>query len=103
MTKRSQRPVIPESVFTAARRRIGANLRLRRTLPPWGRLHVDRQVPFLVVYRRPSRPDAGTVYYMTQIFAQPAQRPTEENQQENRAYQGPAIPDLTHASIRRTE
>ena len=34
---------------------------VRRKLPQGGRLYVDRQVPFLCVYRRPSRrPDAGT-------------------------------------------
>lgn len=56
------RPRIPESLFTAARRRIAADKRLRRSLPVWGRLHVDRQLPFLVVYRRPQRPDAGTFH-----------------------------------------
>jgi uncharacterized protein (TIGR02421 family) len=34
---------------------------IRRKLPGWGRLHMDRQLPFLCVYRRPpDRPDAGT-------------------------------------------
>jgi len=41
--------------------RLGANRPVRRAMPGWGRLHVDRQLPFLVVYRRPSdRDDAGT-------------------------------------------
>ena len=35
--------------------------RVRRMLPVWGRLHIDRQLPFLCVYRLPrGREDAGT-------------------------------------------
>ena len=34
---------------------------VRRKLTGWGRLHIDRQLPFLCIYRRPpERPDAGT-------------------------------------------
>ncbi len=33
--------------------RLGENKRVRRKLPVWGRLHIDRQLPFLCVYRRP--------------------------------------------------
>ncbi len=34
---------------------------VRRKLPGWGRLHIDRRLPFLCVYRRPvDRPDPGT-------------------------------------------
>ena len=34
---------------------------VRRKLTGWGRVHIDRQLPFLCVYRRPpQRPDAGT-------------------------------------------
>ncbi len=41
--------------------RLAANKRVRRTLPGHGRLHIDRQLPFLCVYRRPSgREDVGT-------------------------------------------
>jgi uncharacterized protein (TIGR02421 family) len=41
--------------------RLAANKRVRRNLPVWGRLHIDRQLPFLVVYRRPTdRSDPGT-------------------------------------------
>lgn len=38
--------------------RLAANQPVRRSLPFWGRLHIDRQVPFLCLYRRPpDRPD----------------------------------------------
>lgn len=34
---------------------------VRRKLPGWGRLHIDRNLPFICVYRRPpDRKDAGT-------------------------------------------
>jgi uncharacterized protein (TIGR02421 family) len=52
---------IPNSLVSAITTRLGHGKRVRRTLPAWGRLHVDRQLPFLVAYRRPSgRDDAGT-------------------------------------------
>ncbi|MCA9122529.1 MAG: DUF1704 domain-containing protein [Planctomycetaceae bacterium] len=41
--------------------RLAHNKQVRRTLPQKGRLHIDRQLPFLCVYRRPTnREDAGT-------------------------------------------
>lgn len=41
--------------------RLAANRQVRRAMPGWGRLHVDRQLPFIVVYRRPAdRHDPGT-------------------------------------------
>ncbi len=40
---------------------LAQNMRVRRTLPDHGRLHIDRQLPFLCVYRQPDdREDAGT-------------------------------------------
>lgn len=42
-------------------RRLAQHQRVRRTLPQQGRLHVDRQLPFLCVYRRPvDEADPGT-------------------------------------------
>jgi uncharacterized protein (TIGR02421 family) len=42
-------------------RRLAQNQPVRRTLPERGRLHIDRQLPFLCIYRRPTdREDAGT-------------------------------------------
>ncbi len=41
--------------------RLARNLRVRRTLPEKGRLHIDRQLPFLCVYRQPAEiEDTGT-------------------------------------------
>ncbi len=41
--------------------RLAMDRRVRRTLPSKGRLHIDRQLPFLSLYRRPpDREDAGT-------------------------------------------
>ena len=43
----------PRSSSRTCARRLARNKRVRRTLPGWGRLHIDRQLPFLCVYRRP--------------------------------------------------
>ena len=41
--------------------RLASNKRVRRTLTDCGRIHIDRQLPFLCVYRSPSdREDVGT-------------------------------------------
>ena len=41
--------------------RLARNERVRRSLPDKGRLHIDRQLPFLCVYRQPpNHVDAGT-------------------------------------------
>ena len=40
--------------------RLSQNQRVRRTLPGGGRLHIDRQLPFLCVYRQRSDADTGT-------------------------------------------
>ena len=44
-------------------KRLAENKSVRRNLPTWGRLHIDRQLPFLCIYRQPSKgdpADAGT-------------------------------------------
>ena len=41
--------------------RLSEDKRVRRKLPIWGRVHIDRQLPFLCVYRKPEgRLDEGT-------------------------------------------
>ncbi len=50
-----------DSLIESVCKRIAKDLRVRRTLPGKGRLHIDRQVPFLCVYRQPpEHEDAGT-------------------------------------------
>ena len=52
---------IPARLIQTVCDKIAENKQVRRTLPVWGRLHIDRQLPFLCVYRRPpDRPDLGT-------------------------------------------
>lgn len=52
---------ISSSLIEAVCERLAGNQRVRRTLPAKGRLHIDRQLPFLCVYRQPSdSKDAGT-------------------------------------------
>ena len=50
-----------DSLIESVCRRIAKDQRVRRNLPGKGRLHIDRQVPFLCVYRQPpDHEDAGT-------------------------------------------
>ncbi|MBA3483306.1 MAG: DUF1704 domain-containing protein, partial [Pirellulales bacterium] len=50
-----------DRVIAAVHDRLSRNLRLRRTLPGDGRLRLDRQLPFLCVYRTPPQGgDNGT-------------------------------------------
>lgn len=56
----SSEPISAELIETVCTR-LNQNKRVRRSLPDGGRLHIDRQVPFLCVYRRPPRTwDEGT-------------------------------------------
>ena len=64
---RSRRPsAITQRTITSVVERIGGGKRVRRQLPVWGRLSMDRHLPFLVVYRRPVRAsDEGTEKLVT--------------------------------------
>lgn len=58
--KAPAREITPEFV-RAIRERLAGGGRVRRSLPVWGRINVDRLLPFLIVYRRPtSMEDRGT-------------------------------------------
>jgi uncharacterized protein (TIGR02421 family) len=53
--------LLSDGFVAAACQRVKEGKPLRRQIPPWGRVHVDRPLPFLVVYRRPThRNDADT-------------------------------------------
>ena len=53
--------VITSDFINDISRRLSEDKRVRRTLPGHGRLHIDRKLPFLCIYRRPlSRTDNGT-------------------------------------------
>ena len=59
-TKRLRAQITPALIDEVCER-LAQSKRVRRTLPEDGRLHVDRPLPFLCVYRRPeARSDAGT-------------------------------------------
>ncbi|QEG42012.1 flavohemoglobin expression-modulating QEGLA motif protein [Roseimaritima ulvae] len=49
-----------KSIAAAVARRLAKNRRVRRNLPGEGRLRIDRQLPFLCVYRSPAGDDVGT-------------------------------------------
>ena len=58
---KSESAVFSEREISAVIQRLAENKRVRRKLPIWGRIHIDRELPFLCVYRRPTaRPDPGT-------------------------------------------
>ncbi len=57
---------VPDRLIRQVRTRLAGGKRVRRTLPEWGRLAVDRPLPFLCVYRRPTRnPDNGAFRLVT--------------------------------------
>jgi uncharacterized protein (TIGR02421 family) len=61
MPSERQKTQFPPRLLQAVRDRLVANRRVRRVMPVWGRLHIDRQLPFLFVYRQPpGLDDAGT-------------------------------------------
>jgi uncharacterized protein (TIGR02421 family) len=60
-----KRTVISPEFNTEITERLRDNLPVRRTLPDGGRLHIDRQLPFLIVYRPPQgSPDPGTARFV---------------------------------------
>ena len=64
--KRTSSPAWPDDLVGLICRRLRDNERVRRTLPVWGRMHIDRPLPFLCVYRRPARRNsAGTERLVT--------------------------------------
>ncbi|HZJ49068.1 MAG TPA: hypothetical protein VFD97_08580, partial [Acidimicrobiia bacterium] len=53
--------VISDRLIAEICDRLTRNQPVRRTLPDGGRLHIDRQLPFLIMYRPPEKSDdAGT-------------------------------------------
>ena len=44
---------LSEQLIHSVCERVAENKRVRRSLPGWGRVHVDRQLPFICLYRRP--------------------------------------------------
>lgn len=52
---------VPAEFARAARATLARDRLLRRRLPGWGQVHIDRKQPFLCVYRQPeNRDDTGT-------------------------------------------
>ena len=57
---------VNEALVQSVCARLAENKRVRRQLPAKGRIHIDRQLPFLCVYRHPmGRDDAGTEKLVT--------------------------------------
>ena len=47
--------IITDNFISTVCDRLSQNKQVRRSLPRWGRIHIDRQLPFLCVYRRPQQ------------------------------------------------
>ncbi len=57
----SARDQITDAFIDEVAARLAGNRQIRRTLPAGGRLHIDRKLPFLCLYRvPPDRADSGT-------------------------------------------
>jgi uncharacterized protein (TIGR02421 family) len=65
MKRKTRLAIIDDRLIEAVTARLADDLRIRRTLPEGGRLHIDRPLPFLCVYRRPPNGDAGTERLVT--------------------------------------
>ena len=64
--KAAERDMISERLIQTVAARLQDNKAVRRTLPKSGRVAIDRQLPFLVVYRQPVRDaDNGTERFAT--------------------------------------
>ena len=60
-TKIASKQEVASSLIEEVCQRLSQNQRVRRSLPEKGRLHIDRQLPFLCVYRQPpDHSDTGT-------------------------------------------
>lgn len=58
---KEENPVISQKLIESIGSRLLDNKSVRRKLPGWGRIHIDRQLPFLCLYRLPAdRSDIGT-------------------------------------------
>jgi uncharacterized protein (TIGR02421 family) len=61
LRKQAEKYLIASEFIEEISDRIAKDQRVRRNLPLNGRLHIDRSLPFLCVYRRPvDKPDPGT-------------------------------------------
>ncbi len=49
---KNKRNTITERFINSVTKRLSENLQVRRSLPDGGRLHIDRQLPFLCIYRK---------------------------------------------------
>ncbi len=57
-----RRQAISDRFVASALRRLEQGKSLRRQVHPWGRVHIERQLPFLIVYRQPPRRDDPNTY-----------------------------------------
>ena len=91
-TSRRTSAVVTSRFVQRTTERLASGQRVRRNLPVWGRIAVDRQLPFLCVYRRPpKRSDPGTYWMVTSEASYLTCVGTQR--------QLPGIRDLIHAVV----
>jgi uncharacterized protein (TIGR02421 family) len=63
--KKKQSSYITDSYINEVRMRLRKNQRIRRPLPGWGKIHIDRRLPFLCVYRKTGEEDGAERFVTT--------------------------------------
>ncbi len=53
---------VPDRLVRVVGKRLSEGKQVRRTLPVWGRLAIDRPLPFLCVYRRPKKAEKDATF-----------------------------------------
>jgi uncharacterized protein (TIGR02421 family) len=59
---RVEEKTIPDRLVRVVGKRLSEGKQVRRTLPVWGRLAIDRPLPFLCVYRRPKKAEKDATF-----------------------------------------
>jgi len=59
-TRHKQSHALSRAFITTTAASVKAGRRLHRKLPVGGRIHIDRNLPFLCIYRQPAHEDPGT-------------------------------------------
>ncbi len=89
--KPSHAETVPERLIGVVRERLAEGKRVRRTLPVWGRLAVDRPLPFLCVYRRPTRTPDNDAFRLVTSEASYLTSSAERRQREGVARLAAAV------------
>ncbi len=82
MIKGDSKNTISNRFIEAVCKRLADNKQVRRSLPVWGRVHIDRQLPFLCIYRQ--RKDTGHSLSDGLITGEASYLTAKENRLQNK-------------------